>query len=64
MTDESRKNFIAGSGVAHAHEINAMTPTDEQMIASGEYQLIHHHREGLEGQVNYAVVQNGGMPET
>jgi uncharacterized protein (DUF1330 family) len=30
-----------------------------QMSMSPEYQAIHHHREeGLEGQVNYAVIQN------
>ena len=30
------------------------------MATSEEYQAIHHHREeGLEGQVNYAVVQRG-----
>ena len=29
------------------------------MIQTPEYQAIHHHREaGLEGQVNYAVIQN------
>lgn len=36
-------------------------PTKEtllQMVQSPEYQAIHHHREaGLEGQVNYAVIQ-------
>ena len=32
-----------------------------QMSQSEEYQAIHHHRAaGLEGQVNYAVVQTGG----
>ena len=31
------------------------------MARSEEYQAIHHHREsGLEGQINYAVVQNKG----
>jgi len=159
MTDESRRNFIAGSGVAvgavalaavsgggaHAVEINALMPNDEQMqgflamehdgpivmlnllkfkadggaekyakyaaavepileklgariIFSGraefcligngdwdavalveypkkqtliqmsmspEYQAIHHFREeGLEGQINYAIIQNDGMPES
>ncbi len=32
-----------------------------QMSQSEEYQAIHHHRAaGLEGQINYAVVQTGG----
>ncbi len=33
-----------------------------RMAQSAEYQAIHHHREaGLAGQVNYAVVQSGGL---
>jgi uncharacterized protein (DUF1330 family) len=35
-----------------------------QMVMSPEYQAIHHHREaGLEGQINYAIVQTGGLEE-
>ena len=35
-----------------------------QMVASPEYRAIHHHRAaGLEGQVNYAVVQTGVRPK-
>lgn len=33
-----------------------------QMASSPEYQAIHGHREaGLEGQINYALVQTGGL---
>ena len=33
-----------------------------KMAQSAEYRAIHHHREaGLEGQVNYAVVQSSGI---
>lgn len=33
-----------------------------KMSQSAEYQAIHHHRaDGLEGQINYAVVQRAGL---